>query len=290
MRPSLYMLQKELIEHKTVSRVPLFILLCGVVLFLSLMMNTNLQDNLFISVQTQGDFTPFSTEFSNDVQIMLSFMVGILSLALSTTYLSKTLRKERNEGSSAFWRSMPVTSQHTHAIKLAFGLIVIPLIFSILVLIANLCLWFISLSSDSVLVLLHEHSSLLYVITSWFQFLTRMLLVSVVMLPIAGLILAVSQVSNSPLIVLFLGGYALKILSNWVLGWDGISQFLSHIYQIPTTVLLSHNPLVSFEHAGIGFLSLYALLGALALFVSISLYRTTEISWQSLNPSWLIKK
>lgn len=70
MRPSLYMLQKELIEHKTVSRVPLFILLCGVVLFLSLMMNTNLQDNLFISVQTQGDFTPFSTEFSNDVQIM----------------------------------------------------------------------------------------------------------------------------------------------------------------------------------------------------------------------------
>lgn len=36
MRPSLYMLQKELIEHKTVSRVPLFILLCGVVLFFKL--------------------------------------------------------------------------------------------------------------------------------------------------------------------------------------------------------------------------------------------------------------
>lgn len=54
MRPSFYMLQKELIEHKTVTRVPLFILLCGVLLFLSLMMNANLQDNLFISVQTQA--------------------------------------------------------------------------------------------------------------------------------------------------------------------------------------------------------------------------------------------
>lgn len=290
MRPSLYMLEKELIEHKTITRVPLFILLCGAILFISLIMNTSLQDNLFISVETQGNVTPFGSEFSNDLQLGLSFIVGILSLALTTTYLSKTLRKERNEGSSAFWRSMPISSQYTHAIKLAFGLIVIPLIFSALVLIANLFFWIMSLSSDTVLVMLHEHSSLMSVITNWLQFMGRMLLVSVVMLPIAGLVLAVSQVSNSPLIILLLGGYALKLLSTWVLNWDGIAVFLTHIYKIPTTILLSSDPFMSFSQAGIGFLSLYSLLGAISLFISISLYRTTEISWQSLNPSWLLNK
>lgn len=290
MRPSLYMLEKELIEHKTITRVPLFILLCGAVLFISLMMNTSLQDNLSISVQTQGNVTPFSSAFSNDIQLALSFIVGLLSLALTTTYLSKTLRKERNEGSSAFWRSMPVSSQYTHAIKLAFGLIVIPLIFSILVLIANVFFWVISLSSDTVFVMLHEHTSLVSVITNWLQFMGRMLLVSVVMLPIAGLVLAVSQISNSPLIILLLGGYALKLLSTWVLNWDGIAVFLAHMYNIPTTILLSSDPFISFSQAGIGFLSLYSLLGAISLFVSISLYRTTEISWQSLNPRWLLNK
>ncbi|PQJ84915.1 hypothetical protein [Aliivibrio sifiae] len=290
MRPALFMLEKELIEHKTVTRVPLFILLCGVLLFISLMMNTNLQDNLFISVQTQGNITPFSTGFSNDLQMMLSFMAGILSLALTTTYLSKTLRKERKEGSSAFWRSMPVSSQYTHAIKLCFGLIVIPLIFSLLVLTANLFFWIISISSDTVLVLLHGHTSFLSIVINWLQFIGRMLLVSLVMLPIAGLILAISQANNSPLIVLFLGGYALKLLSTWVLNWDGIAIFLTHIYQIPTTILLSNTPLISFVNAGIGFLSLYSLIGVIALFASISLYRTTEMSWQSLNPNWIFKK
>lgn len=290
MRPSLFMLEKEFIEHKTVTRVPLFIFLCGVALFISLMMNTSLQDNLFISVQTQGDFTPFSTEFSDDLEMMLSFVAGILSLALTTTYFSKTLRKERKEGSSAFWRSMPISSQYTHAIKLTFGLIVIPLIFSLLVLIANLFFWIISLSSDTVLVMLHEHTSFISIIANWLQFIGRMMLVSLVMLPMAALILSISQVSNSPLIVVFLGGYALKIMSAWILGWDGIAVFLTHIYKIPTTILLSNTPLMSFAHAGIGFLTLYSLLGAIALFVSISLYRTTEISWQSLNPTWLFKR
>ena len=290
MRSFLFMLEKEFIEHKTVTRVPLFILLCGVVLFISLMMNTSLQDNLFISVQTQGDFTPFSTEFSDNLQMMLSFMAGILSLALTTTYFSKTLRKERKEGSSAFWRSMPISSQYTHAVKLAFGLIVIPLIFSLLVLVANLCFWIISLSSDTVLVMLHEHTSFISIITNWLQFMGRMMLVSLVMLPMAALILSISQVSNSPLIVVFLGGYALKVMSTWILGWDGIAVFLTHIYKIPTTILLSNNPLMSFANAGIGFLALYLFIGVIALFMSVSLYRTTELSWQSLNPNWLFTK
>ena len=39
MHPSFYMLEKELIEHKINTRLPLFVALCGLLLFVSLFFN-----------------------------------------------------------------------------------------------------------------------------------------------------------------------------------------------------------------------------------------------------------
>jgi surface polysaccharide O-acyltransferase-like enzyme len=39
MHPSFYMIEKELIEHKMITRVPLFILVCGFLIFISLLIH-----------------------------------------------------------------------------------------------------------------------------------------------------------------------------------------------------------------------------------------------------------
>ena len=287
MQTWLIMQEKELLEHKTVTRVPLFICLCCVLVLISLIMNTNLQNNLNISIHTQGDRGPFT---SANLQLMLSVIVGMLSLTLTTLYFAKTLRKERNEGSAAFWRSMPVSSQYTHLVKLTFGLVVIPLIFSLLILLINLLLWLASLSSDALIGVMGEPNTLASVLMNWLEFISRMLLVSLVMLPLAALLLTISQLSDSPLIILLLAGYALKLLAGWVFGWPALAAFIAQIYQLPTAILYAESPIISVLHAGSEFLTLYALLGVLALFTSTSLYRTSEISWQSLNPRWLVSK
>ncbi len=281
MHSSIYMLEKELIEHKLVTRVPFFILICTVLIFVGLLTNSDLQGNLSYQVQFGGQSSDMLVDFSSNLNLGIASSVWIISVLLSTLYLPKTLRKERQEGSAMFWRSMPVSHLMTHVVKLGFGLLVIPLICSVLVLNANLLLWLLNIATDNQLAVLVSQESIFNVLFNWLSFLARMTLVALALLPLATMALMTSQLVSSPLLVMGLAGFAVNFLSVYVLGFYGVSSFFSAILAMPG-MIFTPAPLSGFLNAGVVHLAIYYILGAVALAASLSLSKTNEVSLRGL--------
>ncbi|CAH7017070.1 conserved membrane hypothetical protein [Vibrio chagasii] len=282
MHPSFYMLEKELIEHKINTRLPLFVALCGFLLFVSLFFNGAAQHEFFFQMEVNGDVSDIHREFANDLNSVIYFGAGLISLLLSTLYIPKTLRKERQEGSSMFWRSMPVSNALTHGVKLGFGLVVIPAICALLVLFADVLFWVLNVSSEQQLALLVEQQSLFYVLSNWVVFFGRMLLVALVLLPLATVTLAISQLVNSPLLVIFVSSFAIKWLAIALFGFYGINDFFSIIASLPMKVLTASNPFSALSEVSILSLSIYVLLGIGGYLLSLKLNRTDDVSLKTL--------
>ncbi|WP_261886466.1 hypothetical protein [Vibrio pomeroyi] len=282
MHPSFYMLEKELIEHKINTRLPLFIGLCGFLLFVSLFFSGQAQHDFFFQMEVNGDVSSMHRDFSRDLNSVIYFGAGLISLLLSTLYIPKTLRKERQEGSSMFWRSMPVSNAMTHAVKLGFGLVVIPAICALLVLFADVLFWILNLSSEQPLALLVEQQSLFYVLSNWVVFFGRMLLVALVLLPLATMTLAISQLVNSPLLVIFVSSFAIKWLAIALFGFYGINDFFSVIASLPMKVLTTSNPFSALSGVSILSLTIYVLLGIGGYLLSLKLNRTDDVSLKTL--------
>ncbi|MCX2760421.1 hypothetical protein OQJ65_19675 [Vibrio sp. Sgm 22] len=282
MHPSFYMLEKELIEHKINTRLPLFIGLCGFLLFVSLFFSGQAQHDFFFQMEVNGDVSSMHRDFSRDLNSVIYFGAGLISLLLSTLYIPKTLRKERQEGSSMFWRSMPVSNAMTHAVKLGFGLMVIPAICALLVLFADVLFWILNLSSEQPLALLVEQQSLFYVLSNWVVFFGRMLLVALVLLPLATMTLAISQLVNSPLLVIFVSSFAIKWLAIALFGFYGINDFFSVIASLPMKVLTTSNPFSALSEVSILSLTIYVLLGIGGYLLSLKLNRTDDVSLKTL--------
>ena len=282
MHPSFYMLEKELIEHKINTRLPLFVALCGLLLFVCLFFNGAAQHEFFFQMEVNGDVSDIHREFAQDLNSVIYFGAGLISLLLSTLYIPKTLRKERQEGSSMFWRSMPVSNALTHGVKLGFGLVVIPAICALLVLFADVLFWILNVSSEQQLALLVEQQSLLYVLTNWLVFFGRMLLVALVLLPLATMTLAISQLVNSPLLVIFVSSFAIKWLAIALFGFYGINDFFSVIASLPMKVLTASNPFIALSDVSILSLSIYVLLGIGGYLLSLKLNRTDDVSLKTL--------
>ncbi|CAH7412607.1 conserved membrane hypothetical protein [Vibrio chagasii] len=282
MHPSFYMLEKELIEHKINTRLPLFVALCGFLLFVSLFFNGAAQHEFFFQMEVNGDVSDIHREFAQDLNSVIYFGAGLISLLLSTLYIPKTLRKERQEGSSMFWRSMPVSNALTHGVKLGFGLVVIPAICALLVLFADVLFWILNVSSEQQLALLVEQQSLFYVLTNWLVFFGRMLLVALVVLPLATMTLAISQLVNSPLLVIFVSSFAIKWLAIALFGFYGINDFFSVIASLPMKVLTASNPFSALSDVSILSLSIYVLLGIGGYLLSLKLNRTDDVSLKTL--------
>ncbi|MCY9826075.1 hypothetical protein [Vibrio chagasii] len=282
MHPSFYMLEKELIEHKINTRLPLFVALCGFLLFVSLFFNGAAQHEFFFQMEVNGDVSDIHREFAKDLNSVIYFGAGLISLLLSTLYIPKTLRKERQEGSSMFWRSMPVSNALTHGVKLGFGLVVIPAICALLVLFADVLFWVLNVSSEQQLALLVEQQSLFYVLSNWVVFFGRMLLVALVLLPLATMTLAISQLVNSPLLVIFVSSFAIKWLAIALFGFYGINDFFSVIASLPMKVLTASNPFSALSEVSILSLSIYVLLGIGGYLLSLKLNRTDDVSLKTL--------
>ncbi|WP_435250498.1 hypothetical protein ACMAZD_21240 [Vibrio sp. nBUS_14] len=282
MHPSFYMLEKELIEHKINTRLPLFIGLFGFLLFVSLFFSGQAQHDFFFQMEVNGDVSSMHRDFSRDLNSMIYFGAGLISLLLSTLYIPKTLRKERQEGSSMFWRSMPVSNVMTHAVKLGFGLVVIPAICALLVLFADSLFWILNISSEQQLALIVEQQSLFYVLTNWVVFFGRMLLVALVLLPLATMTLAISQLVNSPLLVILISSFAIKWLAIALFGFYGINDFFSVIASLPMKVLTTSNPFSALSEVSILSLSIYVLLGIGGYLLSLKLNRTDDVSLKTL--------
>ena len=282
MHPTLHMLEKELIEHKIVTRLPLFIVLCGVLLFVSLITSNTAQHSFLFEMNVTGDVSDIHMDFARDLNMVITFGAGVLALLLTTLYIPKTLRKERQEGSSMFWRSMPVSNTTTHLVKLGFGLVAIPAICALLVLCADLLLCALNMTNDKQLPLLVNQESLLFVLTNWLVFFARMLVVGIALLPLAAITLAISQLVSSPILVILVSGYAIKWLTIGLFGFYGISEFFSEILSLPLNLLLASNPLNAFANVHILSLVIYIALGVVGFIASRKLYQTDDVSLKSL--------
>jgi ABC-2 type transport system permease protein len=281
MHPSFYMLEKELIEHKINTRLPLFAALCGFLLFVSLFFSGQAQLAFSSQIEVNGDMSDLHREFAQNLNSAIYFGAGLISLLLSMLYLSKTLRKERQEGSSMFWRSMPISNAMTHGVKLGFGLMVIPAICALLVLFADSLLWVLNVSSEQVALIL-EQPSLLYVLSNWIVFFGRMMVIALVLLPLATVTLAVSQLVNSPLLVMFILSFAIKWLAIALFGFHGIKDFFYVITSLPMKVLTASNQFSALSEVSILSLGIYALMGIGGYLLSLKLNRTDDVSLKTL--------
>lgn len=282
MHPSFYMLEKELIEHKINTRLPLFAALCGFLLFVSLFFSGQAQLVFSSQMEVNGDMSDLQREFAQNINSVIYFGAGLISLLLSVLYLSKTLRKERQEGSSMFWRSMPISNATTHGVKLGFGLVAIPAICALLVLFADCLLWILNASSEQPLALILEQPSLFYVLTNWFVFFGRMLVIALVLLPLATVTLAISQLVNSPLLVMFISSFAIKWLAIALFGFHGIKDFFYVITSLPMKVLTASNQFSALSEVSILSLGIYALIGIGGYLLSLKLNRTDDVSLKTL--------
>ncbi|MDW1924243.1 MULTISPECIES: hypothetical protein [Vibrio] len=276
MRSVVAMLQKEWLENPLVLRIPLFVLACGVILFVSLMSNDTLQHNMFFQMSFGGDVSDIHKELGDDVNMLISGGAGLLSILLAVQYFPKTLRKERAEGSIMFWRSMPVSDIKTHLVKLGFGLLVIPLVCSVLVLAANLMLWLLNISTDHQLALLYRQASLGYVLLHWGEFLIRMLFSGILLLPLALTAMAISQKVNSPLVILFIAIYALRWMPIALFGFYGLDQFFSEVLYLPLHAIITPNPFNAIPQAGWLNVGIYAFIGILGWTASLKFSRTIQ--------------
>ena len=281
MHPSFYMLEKELIEHKINTRLPLFAALCGFLLFVSLFFSGQAQLAFSSQIEVNGDMSDLHREFAQNLNSAIYFGTGLISLLLSMLYLSKTLRKERQEGSSMFWRSMPISNAMTHGVKLGFGLMVIPAICALLVLFADCLLWVLNVSSEQVALIL-EQPSLLYVLSNWIVFFGRMMVIALVLLPLATVTLAISQLVNSPLLVMFISSFAIKWLAIALFGFHGIKDFFYVITSLPMKVLTASNQFSALSEVSLLSLGIYALIGIGGYLLSLKLNRTDDVSWKTL--------
>jgi ABC-2 type transport system permease protein len=281
MHPSFYMLEKELIEHKINTRLPLFAALCGFLLFVSLFFSGQAQLAFSSQIEVNGDMSDLHREFAQNLNSAIYFGAGLISLLLSMLYLSKTLRKERQEGSSMFWRSMPISNAMTHGVKLGFGLMVIPAICALLVLFADSLLWVLNVSSEQVALIL-EQPSLFYVLSNWIVFFGRMMVIALVLLPLATVTLAISQLVNSPLLVMFILSFAIKWLAIALFGFHGIKDFFYVITSLPMKVLTASDQFSALSEVSILSLGIYALIGIGGYLLSLKLNRTDDVSLKTL--------
>ncbi|WP_159650634.1 hypothetical protein [Vibrio atypicus] len=270
------MLHKEWIENPLVTRIPLFIFACGVLLFISLLSSSNLQHNMFFQMSVNGSVSDIHLEMGDDINMLITGGIGLLSILLGTQYFPRTLRKERSEGSIMFWRSMPVSDVKTHLVKLAFGLLVIPLVCSSLVFFADFMLWLLNVSTEQQLALLFRQASLAYVVLHWGEFLLRMIVAGLLLLPLALTAMAISQKVNSPLLVLLVAIYALRWMPIALFGDYHIDQFFSEIFYLPLHAILAPNPFSAIPAAGWINVAIYAFIGVLAWTASLKFSRTVN--------------
>jgi ABC-2 type transport system permease protein len=239
-----YMIEKELLQHKIVTRLPLFILGFSLLVIILSIYGLNAGNVEFsMNTLTYSDMFNVQQSFST----VISFVATLISILLSTTYLSKAICKDRQEGSLAFWRSMPISDLTTHMVKLGFALIIIPIICSILVLTTEFFLWFISLISPEQVQSIIGDISLFSVVNNYISFIYNISLLSFALIPLACLIFLISQLSDSPLLIAIIGIYALKIISSLILPDSGLDQFFYQFIQLPSSLVFSTEPIQVFS-------------------------------------------
>ncbi len=271
MKTTWYMLEKELLEHKIVTRLPLFMIACAV-LFISGVV-WNIEYRLTINSVNFAEITDsiVVNGYAGSIGAINFAVSGLVSLMLSTIYLGKTLRKEKEEGSIMFWRSMPITDTQSVLVKLLFALIIIPLICSLLLMSADVMIWIVSLVFSDAISNFSSSVTLSEMVIHWIEFVSRMCIASIALFPLASLILVASQKTKYPLIAIFFGGYIVSLLGTYLLGTSLISDILQQNLSLPMSIIFSDTLIegLQFGESIYSMISLVA--GALLLALAIKL-------------------
>lgn len=253
MRAWITLLEKELIEHRIVIRLPLLLLAFAIINFVFVMQG----DNVSFSVQSSGqgviDWGIAQGTFAGLIGKLNEVVAGIVYLVLFFIYVPKTLRKEKQEGSLLFWRSMPVSDYQAIAVKLVFALVVIPLIASILMLAADFIVWLLAtiwLPQD---MMASWGISFANLASHWFEFLGRLALMSVALFPLGAGLMALSQLTRYPLLAAILVVILFKIAMFQATGSSDAGNVLSEVYGLPFSILTGSSALTVF--ADFGFLA-----------------------------------
>jgi len=260
-----YMVEKELLQHKVIVRLPVFVFSFG--LLIIILLTYGFDSDVNFSVNSIGDAEMFNLQqgFSTVINIGAS----LLSYLLSILYLSKAICRDRQEGSLAFWRSMPVSDLTTHIVKLSVALIVIPVICSMLVLSAEFFLWLLLIFSPEQVSNLIGDISLFSVLENYISYIFDMLIITATLLPFACLLFAVSQLFNSPLLITLLGIYALKIVSSLLFPSSSLDQFFYQFIDLPTQLVFTTEPVKMISELSL--LSIVTMYALAALFFILSL-------------------
>lgn len=250
MKAWLTLLEKELIEHRIVIRLPLLLLAFAIVNFVFVMKG----DNVSFSMQSNGqgviDWGIAQGTFAGLVGKLNEVVAGIVYLVLFFIYVPKTLRKEKQEGSLLFWRSMPVSDYQAIAAKLVFALVVIPLIAAVLMIAADFMVWVMAtlwLPQD---MMVSWGISVANLIGHWFEFLGRLALMSFVLFPIGAGLMALSQLTRYPLLAAILTVILFKIAMFQATGSSETGAVLSEIYGLPFSILTGSSAYAVFAEFG----------------------------------------
>jgi len=151
MKTLIALLKRELLEHKSIWKVPVALLVIGLLIKLS-MSAGNLAINTEVPGFLQLDETIDSVVDSAIVKglgVIKSLTIFVMML-VSIFYALACLYNERQDESVLFWRSLPISDAMTMASKLLIALVLIPAI--IIVCHVILAFMFVGLESTSYMI------------------------------------------------------------------------------------------------------------------------------------------
>ncbi|KJG56605.1 ABC transporter [Photobacterium kishitanii] len=269
MKQSYTLIKNELLEHKIIIRLPLFLALFTMVVVVLVLSNIN---NFSFNIQMNdidGWQPPITaSSFAGVVGSVSLFIAGIVSLLSFFTYSARALAKERKEGSLAFWHSMPVSDSKAIAIKLLVALVVIPLFSSLLLLFVDITVWIVAMWVMPANMLVENSLSLVAIGLHWGQFISMMAAMSLALLPIACVIFCASQLTEHPLLVLFVAITLVKFISYMLFDSMAIGTWLNKVSNLAFNILTSNHPWQTLTSVG-----MVTLLGLLVL--SVGIFKTS---------------
>lgn len=129
MKTLLALIKREILEHKSIWKIPAILLGIGVLIKISMSAG-----NLSVNIDTP-DFLQLDGVINNTLDSVvtraLGFMNSLVSfvmLLVAVFYALACLYNERQDESILFWRSMPISDGLTVASKLLIALVLVPLL------------------------------------------------------------------------------------------------------------------------------------------------------------------
>ncbi|MGR5151532.1 ABC transporter [Photobacterium swingsii] len=272
----LCLIKKEWIEYPFIYRFPA-VIACIVLLALGMFMSggdvsITWQVNGSSVIPDVGDFLGFAGVLGN----FNVWVASIVAVILVLVYTPKALRKEREEGSLTFWRSMPISDWEAVGVKLLFTLVVLPVLASTVLAFSDFIVWILSLFWTTQTLDAPSSVTLWALLLHWLAFIGRMTAVSIALVPFVSVIFLLSQVTRAPLAVLLVGVLLLNIATSLVFGTTSLGDSVKGLYHLPITILFSDNPIGALFSVSLLSWFAFALVSAVCLLLTVKMRQTDD--------------